>query len=42
MRERVKHLGGSIEIRTGVGQGTCVVISVPFTHREAGRDEGPS
>jgi len=42
MRERVKHLGGSIEIRSGVGQGTCVAISVPFTQREAGRDEGPS
>jgi len=42
IRERVKHLGGSIEVRSVVGRGTLVVIRVPFARGETERAEGPS
>lgn len=42
MRERVRHLGGSIEIRSVVGEGTRVVICVPLAQGGARRERRPA
>ena len=42
IRERVQHLGGSIEVRSVVGAGTRVVIRLPSLRDEAQRADEPS
>ncbi|NLJ34242.1 MAG: histidine kinase [Firmicutes bacterium] len=36
MRERAELLGGGIEIKSGPGKGTRVIIAIPITEREEG------
>ncbi len=40
IRERVRHLGGNIEIQSVVGSGTRVVIQVPISSRDTDRLRG--
>jgi signal transduction histidine kinase len=35
LRERVAHMGGSVEIESAVGQGTRIIVSVPVASRDA-------
>lgn len=35
MRERVNSVGGTLEIQSQPGQGTIIVLSVPFVHADA-------
>ena len=42
IRERVQHLGGSIEVRSVVGEGTRVVIRLPSLRDETERADEPS
>ena len=36
MRERVELLGGSFEVRSGIGRGTVVCTSLPLAQAEYG------
>ena len=40
MRERVQYLGGEIEIKGIMNEGTTVTVKVPLASKEARSDQG--